>query len=152
VKPFYCLLAALSLVACAGPREALVVKQFQLRDQAPSSTDEPMVRMEKERHLRGAVSMEERRRRLGQYYTLVWYDPAGAGRGDVELVLQYQQGASGSRVKRLVSTFPAADAEGSVEFAVIGDDYFDNGKVLAWKAVLKRGRNEIASRQSYLWQ
>ncbi len=149
---FFCLLATVTLVACAGPRETLVVKQFQLRDQAPSSTDEPMVRMEKERHLRGAVSMEQRRQRLGQYYTLVWYDPQGAGRGEAELVLHYQQGASGSRVKRMTRSFPAAETEGRAEFAVIGDDYFNHGKVLAWKAVLKRGNKELARRQSYLWQ
>lgn len=111
-----------------------------------------MVRMEKERHLRGAVSMAERRGRLGQYYTLVWHDPEGAGQGAVKLIFEYQQGASGSRVKRMVRDFPAADTEGMSEFAVIGDDYFDNGKVLAWKASFQRGKRVISTRQSYLWQ
>jgi hypothetical protein len=130
----------------------LVVKQFQLRDQDTKSTDEPMVKMEKERRLHGAVSMAERRSKLGQYYTLLWNDPAGAGQGEVEVTLQYQQGATASRVKRMIRSFPAADSQGSAEFAVIGDDYFKGGKVLAWKATLRRGKREIASRQSYLWQ
>jgi hypothetical protein len=146
------LLAVLLLGACAGPREALVVKQFQLRDQDTRSTDEPMVKMEKQRRLHGAVSMAERRNKLGQYYTLLWSDPAGAGQGEVELTFQYQQGATASRVKRMVRSFPAADSQGSAEFAVIGDDYFNGGKVLAWKATLRRDKREIASRQSYLWQ
>lgn len=111
-----------------------------------------MVRMEKERHLRGAVSMAERRGRLGQYYTLVWHDPEGVGQGSARLVFEYQQGASGSRVKRMVRDFSASDPEGVSEFAVIGDDYFDGGKVLAWKATLQRGKRVIATRQSYLWQ
>ena len=153
MNPCYPLLAvSLLLGACAGPREALVVKQFQLRDQTTSRSDEPMVKMEKLRRLHGSVSMAERAQKLGQYYTLVWNDETGVGQGDVELILQYQQGASGSRVKRMVRTFPASDAEGKVEFAVVGADYEKNGRVLAWKATLQRGKRVIATRQSYLWQ
>lgn len=111
-----------------------------------------MVRMEKERHLRGAVSMEERRARLGQYYTLVWDDPEGVGQGNARLLLEYQQGGSGSRVKKMVRDFPASESHGVAEFAVIGDDYFKNGKVLAWKASLQRGGRTLATKQSYLWQ
>lgn len=96
--------------------------------------------------------MEERREKLGQYYTLLWSDPAGAGQGEVEVILQYQQGGSGSRVKRMARNFPAADTEGSADFAVIGDDYFNNGRVLAWKATLQRGKRVIATKQSYLWR
>jgi hypothetical protein len=111
-----------------------------------------MVRMEKERRLLGAVSMEERRQRLGQYYTLLWSDPAGAGHGPVEVVFQYQQGASASRVKRMTKSFPADAAEGIADFAVIGDDYFTNGRVLAWQATVLRGGREISSRRSFLWR
>lgn len=145
-------MAALLLGACAGPPETLVVKQFQLRDQVRDAGEEPMVRMEKSRRLRGAVSMEQRRQRLGQYYTILWSDPAGAGQGKVEVLFQYQQGGSASRVKRMTKEFPASDAEGIAEFAVVGDDYFKGGKVLAWRASVSRGGRELASRRSYLWQ
>jgi len=140
------------MVACSGPPETLVVKQFQVRDQVRKAGDDPMVRMEKERHLLGAVSMEERRQRLGQYYTLRWSDPAGAGKGDVRLVFLYQQGATGSLVKRMTRDFPSSSTDGMAECAVIGDDYFKGGKVLTWKATVTRGGRELASKQSYLWQ
>ncbi len=129
-----------------------MVKQFQLRDEERKAADEPMVRMEKNRHLHGSVSMAERRLRLGQYYTLIWNDPAGVGAGPVDVVFQYQQGATASRVKRMTKSFPAGDSTGIVEFAVIGEDYFKNGKVLAWKATVSRGGRELASKRSYLWQ
>jgi len=145
-------LAALWVGACAGPPQALVVKQYVLRDQVHNLNDEPMVDMEKARHLRGAVTMTERRQRLGQYYTILWSDSAGAARGPVEVVFQYQQGATASLVKHMTKTFPAADAKGIAEFAVIGDDYFKGGKVLTWKATLRRSGRELASRHSYLWQ
>lgn len=146
------LFAIVLLASCAGPRDALVVKQFQLRDQNRNAGDEPMVRMEKERRLRGAVSMAERKERLGQYYTLLWDDPSGAGQGGVEVTFEYQQGATASLVKRLVKSFPASETNGIAEFAVIGENYFKGGKVLAWKATLQRGKRVIATRQSYLWQ
>lgn len=152
VKRFLILLVALSLGACAGRQDVLVVKQFQLRDEKRSPQDDPMVRMEKERRLLGAVSMEERRQRLGQYYTLLWSDAAGVGQGPVEVVFRYQQGASGSRVKRMTKEFPASDADGSADFAVVGEDYFTNGRVLAWKATVLRGGRELASKRSYLWE
>jgi hypothetical protein len=140
------------LSACSGPSEPLTVKQFFLRNQALDQSGEQMVRMEKERHLHGAVSMAERRAKLGQYYTLLWNDPAGVGQGPVELVLEYQQGATASRIKRMTKSFPASQAEGSVEFAVIGEDFTKGGKVLAWKATVTRGKRVLATRQSYLWQ
>jgi hypothetical protein len=142
----------LGAAACTGPVEPLVVKQFQLRDQKTAPGDDPMVRNEKQRRLHGAVSMEERRGKLGQYYTLVWHDPEGAGTGPVELVFQYQQGATASRVKRMAKTFDSGEASGEAEFAIIGDDYFKNGRVLAWKATVTRGGRVLATRQSYLWQ
>lgn len=152
MNPLYILLALSFLTACAGPRDALVVKQLQLRDQVTDTSDEPMAKMEKERRLRGAVSMAERRDRLGQYYTLIWSDPAGVGHGQAELIFQYQQGTTASLVKKMTKQFPAPDAEGIAEFAVIGENYFKNGRVLAWKATLQRGKQVIATRQSYLWQ
>jgi hypothetical protein len=148
--PGLCLL--LLLGSCAGPPETLVVKQHLLRDQARDSDDEPMVRMEKERRLRGAISMVERRQRLGQHYTILWSDPKGKGLGPVEVVFEYRQGASGSRVKRMVKSFPAADVEGTAAFAVAGDDYFENGRVLAWQAKVFRGGAELAAKRSYLWR
>lgn len=111
-----------------------------------------MMRMEKLRRLHGAVSAAERRERLGQYYTLTWNHPKGTGKGEVEIRFDYQQGASASLVKQMHKDFPSSAGSGSVEFAVLGDDYFTRGKVLAWKATLLRDNKVLATQQSYLWQ
>jgi hypothetical protein len=152
VKPFCILLPALLLAACAGSYPSLEVKQSHIRNETAVTGDDPMGRMEKQRRLHGAITAVERRGRLGQYYTLFWKDPAGAGKGEVEIVFQYQQGASASLVKQMTKKFPSADSEGTVEFAVIGDDYFTRGKVLTWKATLLRDKKILTTRQSYLWQ
>jgi len=152
VKRCLVLLAVLLPLACAGPHEALMVKQFQLRDVRDSVGDDPMVRNEKLRRLHGAVSMEERRQRLGQYFTVLWEDPGGVGNGEPELVFEYQQGGTASLIKRMVRRFEPSQPAGVAEFSVIGDDYFNNGRVLTWKVTLRRGTRVIATRQSYLWQ
>ncbi|MGL4399368.1 MAG: hypothetical protein ACRCXD_05845 [Luteolibacter sp.] len=152
MKHFILFLSPLLLGACVGTTRKLEVKQFHFRDETLVSTDEPMIRMEKLRRLHGAVTAIERRERLGQYFTLLWNDSDGVGDGEVEVVFQYQQGASASKVKRMSKRFPASDAAGIVEFAVIGGDYFKGGKVLTWKATVFRGTREIGSKQSYLWR
>jgi hypothetical protein len=152
VKYLIIFLATLLIGACAGPPETLVVKHYVLRDEKTGKSGDPMVRMEKTRRLHGAVSMEERRQRLGQYYTITWRDPDGVGKGPVEVIFEYQQGATASRVKRMTKSFAAGDAGGVADFAVIGDDYFQGGKVLAWRASVTRDGRELASRQSYLWR
>lgn len=145
-------LAALLFCSCSVGSDPLVVKQFQLRDQEDTDKDDPMVRGEKLRRLHGAVSLEERRQQLGQYYTVLWQDEEGVGRGPVEVVFEYQQGGTASRVKREVRRFGAEEEAGTAEFSVIGDNYFQNGKVLAWRVGLRRAGKEIAHKRSYLWQ
>ncbi len=139
----------LALAACSGPMEPLTVKQFTLRDQDSGVVDDPMVQNEKLRRLYGAVSIEERKQRLGQYYTVLWNADAGA---EKEIVFRYQQGGSGSRIKEMRRTLPAGQAQGKEEFTVIGDNYFENGRVLAWKIDLTANGETIASKQSYLWE
>lgn len=144
---------SLWLGACAARHGALEVRQFKLRDQRTDYTEDPMVRMEKQRHLRGAVSLEERRQRLGQYFTVLWHDESGT-RGDdpIEVLFEYRQGASASRIKRQSRSFPAGTPAGEALFQVTGDDYFKGGRVVSWQTTLRRGQNVIASRRSYLWR
>lgn len=143
--------AVIAVVGCGGPVEPLKVKQFTLRDEIEDRGGDPMVEHEKKRRLFGAVSMEERRGRLGQYYSAVWSLPDGAA-ADRFVIFQYQQGNSGSRVKTIRRVLAPDVNEGKQDFSVIGDDYFDNGRVLAWKMSLEAGGEVIATKQSYLWK
>lgn len=152
MKHWYLFLSLLGLGACAGPDSQLTVKQFYLRDQAENDLDDPMLRGEKSRLLHGAVSMEERRSRLGQYYTAIWNDADGAGSGPVEVRFDYRQGGSGSRIKTRSETFSSETSSGKAVFSVIGDDYFKKGKVISWKVTLLRGGRTLSTSQSYMWE
>ena len=147
--PFYAIFVALS--ACSGPTEPLTVKQFTLRDQESSVVDDPMVQNEKLRRLYGAVSVEERKQRLGQYYTVLWNDPKTLGFRR-EIVFRYQQSGSGSLNKEMRRSLSPKALEGKEEFTVIGDEYFEKGRVLAWKIDFTANGETIASKQSYLWE
>ena len=146
------LLPLLVLGACATTKQPLVVKQFRMLNQQTDAVEDPMVRGEKQRRLYGAVSMADRATRLGAYYTILWEIPPGTPAGEVELLFEFQQGATASLVKRLVKRFPASQSSGKVEFSIIGQDYLKHGRVLAWKATLSRGGRVIASKKSLLWQ
>lgn len=143
------LLIACVLCGCSPQTEPLIVKQFTLRDQDTDAIDDPMVQNEKLSRLYGAVSMEERKGRLGQYYTVLWNDPNTSG-SKREIRFHYQQG--GSRVKTVTRSLPTAQSTGKEEFKIIGDDYFTNGRVLAWKIDFIANGKTIASKQSYLWE
>lgn len=152
VRHWYLPILLFSLGSCAGPPPPLTVKQFRLRDFEIDNSSDSMVRGEKQRRLYGAVSAAERFERLGSYYTILWSDPKGAGSGEVEILFEYQQGATASLVKRLTRKFASAEAAGKVEFSIIGADFQKNGRILTWKATLIRGGRAVATTQSYLWQ
>lgn len=151
MKSLPALLVFLCLIGCST-RSSLEVDSFFFRDFSMPATEEPMVRMEKLRRLHGALTAAERNERLGHYYTMHWSDPAGAGKGEVELIFEYQQGATASLIKRQSQRFASTSRQGKAEFRVTGADFTKGGRVLTWKATLKRGGREIASRHSYLWE
>ncbi len=141
----------IAFASCTGTPEMLAVKQFTLRDQESSILDDPFMQNEKLRRLYGAVSLKERKDRLGQYYTVIWHDPKKVGLRR-EIIFRYQQGGSGSRIKEMRRTLPSDQVEGNEEFTIIGDNYFENGRVLAWKIDFTANDQIIASKQSYLWE
>ena len=143
---------AATLAACGGPPAALQVHSHAMRDVEAGDSDDPMVRHEKQRRLYGAVTLEERQARLGNYYQVRWHDAAGAGSGPVEVIFEYQQAGTASRVLRKVSRFPSEAETGLAEFEVTGQDFARHGRVLAWRVTLRRGGREVAVRRSYLWR
>ncbi len=140
---------SLLIIGCAKTTDPLIVKLQTVRDQGMDNEDDPMARHERVRRFHGAVSMEERAQKLGQYYTILWQAEAGVKK---EILFEYQQANSGSLVKTMKRQLDVNTASGKEEFSVIGDNYFDNGRVLTWRIRLIAGGKTIASEQSYLWE
>lgn len=136
-------------MGCAKTTDPLIVKLQTVREQGMDKEDDPMARHERVRRFHGAVSMAERAQRLGQYYTILWQAEAGVKK---EILFEYQQAKSGSKIKTMKRPLDVNAASGKEEFSVIGDNYFDNGRVLTWRISLIADGKTIATEQSYMWE
>lgn len=143
------LLSLVLLVACGTP-DSLDVRPFHIREVKNKGGGEPLIDAEQKRRMYGAVGVREQEQRLGQYYTVHWHDDSGSE--PVELVFEYQQASTASKVLKQVQAFDGSSRKGTAEFRIIGDAYLEGGRVLSWKCTLKRGGRVVTSRHSYLWQ
>jgi hypothetical protein len=141
---------SLLMVSCVTAPEGLKVSTYHLRESMFQENEDPMVRGEVQRYLHGAVTVEERRQKIGQFYHVTWVDQ-NSSNGNAEVVFEYLQAGSGSKIKRLVQR---ADFSQKLDayFTIAGADYAKNGRVLAWRASVRIGGKEVASKQSYLWR
>lgn len=110
-----------------------------------------MVRGEQMYHFRGAVSLKERRNRLGDYYVVTWTNN-NLTQGPMKIIMDYQQAASGAKILHLHRNLPNHTTSGKVEFKVTGEPYRVGGRVLAWRVRLIQGGKLIAEKHSYLWR
>ena len=145
------LLTVVILGACSSsPDESLKVRQFHLRE--PDAADKKlaqMVRGEQMYRLKGAVTLEERKERLGDYYTVTW---RARGAQPTHVVMDYQQAVTGAKVLSQSRDLSPGVAGGKEEFRVVGDDYNQGGRVLAWRIRLLQGNRVLAEKRSYLWR
>ncbi|MCW1886947.1 hypothetical protein OKA04_19565 [Luteolibacter flavescens] len=143
------MISALALWSCGSP-QVLDVRPLHIRDVSTAESDDPMIRGDRMRRFHGAVSVGEKGERMGYTYTILWNEASSPDAG--EIVFEYQQGSTGSRVKKMVHRISDGETSGRAEFAILGKDYREGGRVLAWRCTMYRGGREIASRHSYLWQ
>jgi hypothetical protein len=138
------------MVSCVSTPQGLTVKQYHLRENMFDHDDDPMVRGEVQRRLHGAVTVDERRDKIGHYYHVTWNAENSADSVD-EIVFEYMQSASGSKIKKAVHKNPGG---GSCEahFAITAHDYQRNGRVLAWLTTARRDGKVIATKRSYMWR
>lgn len=141
----------IGLLSCTGPKDSVQIRQFHLRSLTSDTAGVDSIRAENQKRLHGAVSAEERRNRLGHYYTIEWDGPEGSEQEPVRLVFQYRQAATGSQILRREIT-ASAGRKGKRELQIIGPAYLEGGRVLSWHLSYYRGDRLIESRQSFLWE
>ena len=140
------------LVSCGSNESKLMqVGHYHLQSVAQVDRNVEMARGEQMYRLRGSVTSEERKSKLGHYFTVEWENDQ-VGAGDVRLVMEYLQSATGSKVLGMSRDVPDDVKSGLVEFQIAGESYRVGGRVLAWRIQLLRGDTVIANKQSYLWK
>lgn len=168
------LLAAvcLAFAACAGtpppkpyqvqnikPLPIAPDKDFEIRkteeyflDPAPkyrASLINESVNFERGYRLFGAVTALDQRQLLGTYFDFFWRARRDA---DVRLRLEYRQEKLHSFVQAREVRYPHARGHHRTEIAIIGDDFADDGRVIAWRASLIVDGRIAATTRSYLWE
>ena len=155
-KSFFMLffaLASLGLVSCATSHkdaEISKVNYFKLDSSKRKSSAEQSITFEQRYYLYGAVTTEDIAAREGVYYRVHWSVKDTSS--PVILVLHYRQSETGAVEHTKEITPDRIQSSNTTEFSVIGDEFKKNGHVTAWKVSLMRGKEEIASHRSYLWE
>lgn len=96
----------------------------------------------------GAVDNTDVLARRGNYFTFYWRAHRQA---DLTLRLEYRTEKLGNYVQAREITYLQAKGAHRTDFAVIGDDYSDDGRVTAWRAILIENGQIVALNQSFLW-
>lgn len=126
------------------------VKQFFLDPASkPLGQVDASVAFERGYRMFGAITGLDQHQRYGNYYDFFWRAQRQA---DVRVRLEYKQEKLHALVQAREATYPEAHGHYHTQFAVIGDDYFDDGRVTAWRATLIVNGRIVAVKRSYLWE
>jgi hypothetical protein len=111
-------------------------------------TMDEMISFERQHVNFGAVTQLDRQQRYGMYYTFFW---RASRKADLTVRFEYRQQRLGSYVQAKEFFYPAAKGTVQSQFEVIGDDYAEEGKVTAWRAILIENGKIVGLTQSFLW-
>lgn len=97
----------------------------------------------------GAVTTLDKRQRVGDYFDFFW---RAGRRADVTVRLEYRQAGLHASVQARELDYKNVRGTHKSEFAVVGDDFFDDGDILAWRCLLIVDGKVVAEKRSFLWK
>jgi len=97
----------------------------------------------------GAVTKLDENQRSGDYFDFFWRAKRNA---DITVRFEYQQEKLHAFTQAREIRCPDARGSHQTEFAIIGDDYIDDGRVIAWRCLLIEKGRVVAEKRSYLWK
>lgn len=107
------------------------------------------IAFERQYRLFGAVTRLDQLQRYGNYFDFFWRAKRTA---DVTVRLEYQQENLHSQLQARELYYPHIQGRVKTEFTIIGDDYLDDGQVIAWRCLLIENGRIVAENRSYLWK
>jgi hypothetical protein len=110
---------------------------------------EASITFERQYRLFGAVSKLDQHQRFGNYFDFFWRSKRPA---DVTVRLEYRQEKLHAHIQAQEVSCPNARGNQKTAFKVVGDDYFDGGRVLAWRCCLIENGQVVAETHSFLWE
>jgi hypothetical protein len=97
----------------------------------------------------GAVTALDQRQRFGNYFDFFW---RARRPSDITVRLEYRQEKLHEHVQAQEISYQNVHGTHKTEFKVIGDDYFDDGEVIAWRCLLISNGRIVAENRSFMWQ
>lgn len=97
----------------------------------------------------GAVTNLDKRQRAGDYFDFFW---RARRRADVTVRFEYRQANLHAFVQAREKSYENVRGTHKSEFAIVGDDYFDDGDILAWRCLLIVDGKVVAEKRSFLWK
>lgn len=116
---------------------------------APTTSEAAAITFERQYRLFGAVTKLDQHQRFGNYFDFFWRVKHPA---DVTVRLEYRQEKLHAHVQAQEISYSDVRGNCKTEFRVIGDDYFDGGRVIAWRCLLINGGKIVAENRSFLWE
>jgi hypothetical protein len=118
-------------------------------NQKTATVQDAPITFERQYRLYGAVTALDRRQRFGDYFDFFWRAKRPS---DVTVRLEYRQEKLHQHVQAQEITYKNVRGTHKTEFKVIGDDYFDDGRVIAWRCLLIASGRIVAENRSFLWE
>ena len=110
--------------------------------------DAPLT-FERQYRLFGAVTVLDQRQRYGNYLDFYWRAKRPS---DVTVRLEYRQEKLHEHIQAQEISCRNVRGTHKTEFKVIGDDYFDDGRVIAWRCLLIENGRIVAENRSFMWE
>jgi len=113
-----------------------------------SVIQEASLNFERSYRMYGAVTALDQRQRFGQYFDFFWRAKRPS---DVTVRFEYKQEKLRAFVQAKEQAYQNVHGTNRSEFRVVGDEYFDDGQVLAWRCLLIEHGRIVAEKRSFLW-
>ncbi len=119
-------------------------------NQKTATLQDAPITFERQYRLFGAVTALDQRQRFGDYFDFFWRVKRPA---DLTVRLEYRQEKLHEHVQAQEISYRNVDrGTHKTEFKVIGDDYADDGRVIAWRCLLIENGRIVAENRSYMWE
>jgi len=117
--------------------------------QKTATLEDAPITFERRYRMFGAVTALDQRQRFGNYFDFFW---RAKHPSDVTVRLEYRQEKLHEHVQAQEISYQNVHGTHKTEFKVIGDDYWDDGEVIAWRCLLISNGRIVAENRSFMWQ
>jgi hypothetical protein len=118
-------------------------------NQKVATLQDAPITFERQYRLFGAVTALDQRQRFGNYFDFFWRAKRPS---DVTVRLEYRQEKLHEHVQAQEISYRNVRGTHKTEFKVIGDDYLDDGRVIAWRCLLIENGRIVAENRSFMWE